>query len=356
MPAGFDTLRGRAARRRRDLPPPEEAPAAARARPPTSATRAASRRRSTTPTRRSTLLLEAIGKAGYKAGEQIFLALDVAASEFFDKAEGHATTTRASSRSSAEMVELYAGWAAKYPLVSIEDGLDQDDWDGWKALTDKLGAQDPARRRRSVRHPDRAPQAAASSDGIANSILVKVNQIGTLAETLDAVRTAQHARYTAIISHRSGETEDAFIADLAVATNAGQIKTGSASRSDRDREVQPAPPHRRRSSATTPASPARACSSGDRALGAPLPGGCGRLHRRHPGAGGAPGRRRRPPRPPRARPGRGRPGPGRRPAATAAGVARARRATGQRRRGQRRRRRGGGAVAPAPGPRARSRR
>jgi enolase len=178
-----------------------------------------------------TLLLEAIGKAGYKAGEQIFLALDVAASEFFDKAKG-TYDYEGKHRTSAEMVDLYAGWTKKYPLVSIEDGLDQDDWTGWKLLTDKLGAgtqlvgddlfvTQTARLKKGI------------SSGTANSILVKVNQIGTLTETLDAVRTAQHARYTAVISHRSGESEDAFIADLAVATNAGQIKTGSASRSDR---------------------------------------------------------------------------------------------------------------------------
>jgi enolase len=178
-----------------------------------------------------TLLLEAIGKAGYKAGEQIFLALDVAASEFYDKDKGH-YDYEGKARSAAEMVQLYAGWAGKYPLVSIEDGLAEDDWPGWKALTDALGTKvqvvgddlfvtQTARLQRGIR------------EGIANSILVKVNQIGTLTETLDAVRTAQHARYTAVISHRSGESEDAFIADLAVATNAGQIKTGSASRSDR---------------------------------------------------------------------------------------------------------------------------
>ncbi len=178
-----------------------------------------------------TTILEAIGKAGYKAGEQIFLALDVAASEFFDKATGGYQFER-QHRTAGDMTELYAGWAAKYPLVSIEDGLDQDDWTGWKGLTDKLGRKvqlvgddlfvtQTARLRRGI------------DAGIANSILVKVNQIGTLSETLDAVRTAQRNRYTAIISHRSGESEDAFIADLAVATNAGQIKTGSASRSDR---------------------------------------------------------------------------------------------------------------------------
>jgi enolase len=176
-------------------------------------------------------ILEAIAKAGYKAGEQIFLALDVAASEFFDK--GTKTYQyEGKQRTSAEMVDLYAGWTEKYPLVSIEDGLAEDDWDGWKALTDRVGARtqlvgddlfvtQTARLKRGIER------------GIANSILVKVNQIGTLSETLDAIRTAQHARYTAVISHRSGESEDAFIADLAVATNAGQIKTGSASRSDR---------------------------------------------------------------------------------------------------------------------------
>jgi len=177
------------------------------------------------------LLIEAIGKAGYRAGEQIFLALDVAASEFYDKVKGH-YQYEGKPRSAAEMVQLYAGWAAKYPLVSIEDGLAEDDWAGWKALTDELGRKvqlvgddlfvtQTARLQRGIR------------EGIANAILVKVNQIGSLTETLDAVRTAQHARYTAIISHRSGESEDAFIADLAVGTNAGQIKTGSASRSDR---------------------------------------------------------------------------------------------------------------------------
>jgi enolase len=177
------------------------------------------------------LILEAIGKAGYKAGEQIFLALDVAASEFFDKAKG-TYDYEGTHLSSAELVERYAGWASKYPLVSIEDGLAEDDWAGWKLLTDKLGG------RCQLVGDDlfvtQTPRLRRGIDGgIANSILVKVNQVGTLSETLDAVRTAQHARYTAIISHRSGESEDAFIADLAVATNAGQIKTGSASRSDR---------------------------------------------------------------------------------------------------------------------------
>jgi enolase len=177
------------------------------------------------------LVLEAIGKAGYKAGEQIFLALDCAATEFFDAAKG-TYDYEGKQRTSAEMIELYAGWCAKYPLVSIEDGLAEDDWAGWKAMTDKLGSKV------QIVGDDlfvtQVPRLKKGIDsGTANSILVKVNQVGSLSETLDAVRTAQHARYTAIISHRSGESEDAFIADLAVATNSGQIKTGSASRSDR---------------------------------------------------------------------------------------------------------------------------
>jgi len=177
------------------------------------------------------LLLEAIGKAGYEPGKQIYLALDVAASELFDKKAG-TYKWQGKTIKAGELVDIYAGWADKYPLVSIEDGLAEDDWDGWKALTTKLGSKvqlvgddlfvtQTARLKRGI------------DQGIGNSILVKVNQIGSLTETLDAVRTAQHAGYTAIISHRSGESEDSFIADLAVATNAGQIKTGSASRSDR---------------------------------------------------------------------------------------------------------------------------
>ena len=177
------------------------------------------------------VVLEAIAAAGYRPGEQISVALDVAASEFFDKAKG-VYTYEGKPRTAADMVALYAGWAAKYPLVSIEDGLAEDDWAGWKLLTEQLGSKVQlvgddlfvTQTKRLVR---------GITEGIANSILVKVNQVGSLSETLDAVRTAQHARYTAIISHRSGESEDAFIADLAVATNAGQIKTGSASRSDR---------------------------------------------------------------------------------------------------------------------------
>ena len=176
-------------------------------------------------------VLEAIGNAGYTPGKQVFLALDVAASELFDKKAG-TYDYEGKPRSAAELTDIYAAWAAKYPLVSIEDGLAEDDWAGWAGLTQKLGGKiqivgddifvtQTSRLQRGI------------DTGVANSILVKLNQIGSISETLDAVRTAQHAGYTAIISHRSGETEDAFIADLAVATNAGQIKTGSASRSDR---------------------------------------------------------------------------------------------------------------------------
>jgi len=177
------------------------------------------------------LILEAIEKAGYKPGEQISLALDVAASEFYDKDKG-AYIYGGNELSASDMCTMYASWCDKYPMVSIEDGLDENDWDGWKQLTDAIGGKcqlvgddlfvtQTARLKKGI------------DAGIANSILIKVNQIGTLTETMDAVMTAQHSRYTTVISHRSGETEDSFIADLAVATNAGQIKTGSASRSDR---------------------------------------------------------------------------------------------------------------------------
>jgi enolase len=177
------------------------------------------------------LILGAVEKAGYRPGEQIFLALDVAASEFFDKKtksykhEGH-------TLDAGKLCDLYTAWCAKYPLVSIEDGLAENDWEGWTELTRGLGDRiqlvgDDL----FVTSTERLRQGIERK--VANSILVKVNQIGTLSETLDAVRTAQHAGYTAVISHRSGETEDPFIADLAVATTAGQIKTGSASRSDR---------------------------------------------------------------------------------------------------------------------------
>ena len=178
-------------------------------------------------------LLQAIEQAGYQPGKQVSLALDVAASEFYDKKNGYVLAGEGGRvLDSAALVNLYAELASKFPLVSIEDGMAEDDWDGWKALTDRLGkthqlvgddlfVTNPERLRRGI------------DLGIANSILVKVNQIGSLSETLEAVRMAQHRGYRAVISHRSGETADTFIADLAVATAAGQIKTGSASRSDR---------------------------------------------------------------------------------------------------------------------------
>ena len=178
-------------------------------------------------------LLQAIEQAGYQPGKQVSLALDVAASEFYDKKTGYVLAGEGGRvLDSAALVNLYAELASKFPLVSIEDGMAEDDWDGWKALTDRLGkthqlvgddlfVTNPERLRRGI------------DLGIANSILVKVNQIGSLSETLEAVRMAQHRGYRAVISHRSGETADTFIADLAVATAAGQIKTGSASRSDR---------------------------------------------------------------------------------------------------------------------------
>ncbi len=177
------------------------------------------------------IVLEAIEKAGYKPGEQIFLGIDSAASEFYDKEKG-VYRYGGKELDAAGMIGMYAQWVDKYPLVSIEDGLDENDWDGWVNLTKQLGSKlqlvgDDI----FVTNTERLQRGI--DRGVSNSILIKVNQIGTLTETLDAVRTAQHAGFTTVISHRSGETEDAFIADLAVATNAGQIKTGSASRSDR---------------------------------------------------------------------------------------------------------------------------
>ena len=175
------------------------------------------------------LILEAIEGAGYKPGEQVGLALDTAASEFY--ADGKYTWDK-KPHSAAELVAVYEKLCEKYPIVSIEDGLAEDDWDGWKLLTEKLGNRvqlvgDDL----FVTNTKRLKQGI--DQGIANSILVKVNQIGSLTETLDTIRLATSAGYTSVISHRSGETEDPFIADLAVATNAGQIKTGSLSRSDR---------------------------------------------------------------------------------------------------------------------------
>lgn len=180
------------------------------------------------------IVIQAIEAAGYKPGEDIYIAMDAAATEFYDEKTGLYTFKKSSGKklTSAEMVGYWADWAAKYPIISIEDGLAEDDWDGWAAHTASIGNKvqlvgddlfvtNVKRLKRGI------------DAGVANSILVKVNQIGTLSETMDAVQTAQVASYTSVMSHRSGETEDTTIADLAVALRTGQIKTGSASRSDR---------------------------------------------------------------------------------------------------------------------------
>ncbi len=179
------------------------------------------------------LILKAIEAAGYKPGDQIALALDAASSEFYDKKGKYIfKKSDKSEKTAGQMVELYAGWAKKYPIVSIEDGLAEDDWDGWQILTRELGKNvqlvgDDL----FVTNTERL--ARGMGMGVGNAILIKVNQIGTLTETLDAINMARKASYGIVISHRSGESEDTFIADLAVATNAGQIKTGSLSRTDR---------------------------------------------------------------------------------------------------------------------------
>jgi enolase len=176
-------------------------------------------------------ILKAIEKAGYKPGEQVYVGLDCAATEFF-KNGVYDMEGEGKKFSPEEMAEFLAKLAAKYPIVSIEDGMSEDDWGGWKALTDKIGKTcqlvgDDLFVTNTHRLRD------GINKGVANSILIKVNQIGSLSETLDAVEMAHRARYTAVMSHRSGETEDATIADLAVATDCGQIKTGSLARSDR---------------------------------------------------------------------------------------------------------------------------
>ncbi len=176
----------------------------------------------------------AVKHAGYELGRDIFIALDVASSEFYDAASGKYVFKKSdgASRTAAEMVEYYKELMKSFPIVSIEDGCSENDWDGWKLLTDGIGATTQLVGDdlfvTNVEFLQRGIER-----GVANSILVKVNQIGTLTETLDAIELARENRYTAVISHRSGETEDATIADIAVATNAGQIKTGSLSRSDR---------------------------------------------------------------------------------------------------------------------------
>jgi enolase len=178
------------------------------------------------------VILEAIGAAGYKAGSDVMLALDPASSEFFKEGHYVLKAEKKPKKTPAEMVEFYADWVEKYPIFSIEDGLAEDDWEGWSLMTKRLGGKiqlvgddifvtNAKRLRRGI------------DEGIANSILIKVNQIGTLTETLETIGLAHRSGYTTVISHRSGETEDTSIADLAVATSAGQIKTGSLCRSER---------------------------------------------------------------------------------------------------------------------------
>lgn len=218
------------------------------------------------------IVLEAIGAAGYKPGEQVSIALDPASSEFYDKTSGNYVFKKSdkSSHSSQQMAAYWTGWVEKYPIVSIEDGMAEDDWSGWKSLTQSIGsgasfnaAAGSSKQAYQVSGypnayviPTPVPNSASTSkciqlvgddlfvtntdrlargikEGIANAILIKLNQIGSVTETIDAIEMARKAGYNSIISHRSGETEDTFIADLAVATGAGQIKTGSASRTDR---------------------------------------------------------------------------------------------------------------------------
>jgi enolase len=180
------------------------------------------------------VILEAIEAAGYKTGEQIAIALDPAASEFYDKEKGKYIFKKSDKRelTSEEMVHFWDNWTRQYPIVSLEDGLAEDDWAGWRKLTDKTGSRiqlvgddifvtNVKRLQRGI------------EEGVANSILIKVNQIGTITETLEAINLARRYGYTSVISHRSGETEDTFIADLAVATGVGQIKTGSLCRTER---------------------------------------------------------------------------------------------------------------------------
>jgi enolase len=180
------------------------------------------------------VILEAIELAGYKAGEDVAIALDPAASEFYDKESGKYIFKKSdkSEKSSEEMARFWENWTRQYPIVSIEDGLAEDDWQGWKYLTELVGDHvqlvgDDL----FVTNTERLQRGI--EEGVANSILIKVNQIGTISETLEAISLGRRYGYTSIISHRSGETEDTFIADLAVGTGVGQIKTGSASRTDR---------------------------------------------------------------------------------------------------------------------------
>ena len=186
------------------------------------------------------IVLEAITAAGYKPGEQVRIALDPASSEFFDKTSGKYIFKKSdkSSHTSSEMAAYWTNWVEKYPIVSIEDGMAEDDWAGWKELTERVGRKNASKKSIQlvgddlfVTNTERLGRGI--TEGVANAILIKLNQIGSVTETIDAIELARKAGYNSIISHRSGETEDTFIADLAVATAAGQIKTGSASRTDR---------------------------------------------------------------------------------------------------------------------------
>ena len=185
------------------------------------------------------IVLEAIDAAGYKPGEQVSVALDPAASEFYDKGSGKYVFKKSdkSAHTSEEMAAYWTEWAEKYPIVSIEDGMAEDDWTGWKKLTEQFGAKGAKEKIQLVGDDIFVTNTEIFSRGIkeaiGNAILIKLNQIGTVTETIDAIELARKSGYHSIISHRSGETEDTFIADLAVATGAGQIKTGSASRTDR---------------------------------------------------------------------------------------------------------------------------
>jgi len=185
------------------------------------------------------IVLEAIASAGYKPGEQVSIALDPASSEFFDKASGKYVFKKSdkSAHSSSEMAAYWTNWVEKYPIISIEDGMAEDDWAGWKLLTASIGSTSSTKKIQLVGDDLFVTSTERLSrgikEGIANAILIKLNQIGSVTETIDAIELARKSGYHSIISHRSGETEDTFIADLAVATAAGQIKTGSASRTDR---------------------------------------------------------------------------------------------------------------------------
>ena len=186
------------------------------------------------------IVLEAITAAGYKPGEQVRIALDPASSEFYDKASGKYIFKKSdkSTHTSSEMAAYWTSWVEKYPIVSIEDGMAEDDWAGWKELTEKVGRKGAGKKSIQLVGDDlfvtnTQRLGRGITEGVANAILIKLNQIGTVTETIDAIELARKAGYNSIISHRSGETEDTFIGDLAVATAAGQIKTGSASRTDR---------------------------------------------------------------------------------------------------------------------------